>query len=348
VTICHINLARGFRGGERQTELLVRQLGKRGLKQTLVARKNEPLLERLAGTAGLTMEPVIGNAIAALLTTSGGELIHAHESRAGQVAYLRRSLSRTPYVITRRVSNVPKGDFFTRRMYRSSSMCACVAASVAGILQDYDSAIRTTVIHSSTSQLKVDPVAVERIRAVHEGKFLVGHVAALDDKTKGQTYIIRAARELQHSHPQIHFLLIGSGADEDQLRSEAAGLRNLSFTGFVDNPGDYLSVLDVHILPSNIEGIGGVLLDAMSFGLPVVASRVGGLPEIVRHGDNGLLIQPHNPQQLNEAILRLHNDEQLRLAMGARGREFVSDFAPDKMAGKYLDLYESILDRKLT
>ena len=91
-----------------------------------------------------------------------------------------------------------------------------------------------------------------------------------------------------------------------------------------------------------------MLLDAMSFGLPVVASRVGGLPEIVRHGDNGLLIQPHNPQQLNEAILRLHNDEQLRLAMGARGREFVSDFAPDKMAGKYLDLYESILDRKLT
>jgi glycosyltransferase involved in cell wall biosynthesis len=226
-------------------------------------------------------------------------------------------------------------------------MNACVAASVGKVLTAYEPDVRTCVIHSAASQLGVDPVAVARLRTAHQGKFLVGHVAALDNKTKGQIYIIRAARELQHSHPHIRFLLIGGGADESWLRGEARDLGNLSFVGFVNNIGDYLSVLDVFILPSNIEGVGGVLLDAMQFGLPVIASRVGGLPEIVHDGENGFLIQPHNPQQLNEAILRLHDDRHLGQAMGAHGKEFVSNFTPDKMAGKYFELYQAVLGGKL-
>ena len=347
MTLCHINLARGFRGGERQTELLIRHLGKQGLDQLLVARHGQPLIERLEDTPRLALVPVRGNAFSAMLATRGSALIHAHESHGAHGAYLRHCLSRIPYVLTRRVSNIPHGDFFTRRVYRHASMNACVAGSVGKNLTDYEPDVRTCVIHSAVSQLKVDSVAVARLRAAHQGKFLVGHVGALDDKTKGQTYIIRAARELQYSHPHIHFLLIGGGSDEDWLRGEARDLGNLSFVGFVNNVGDYLSILDVFILPSNIEGIGGVLLDAMQFGLPVVASRVGGLPEIVHDGENGFLIQPHNPQQINEAILRLHDDRHLRQAMGAHGKEFVSNFTPDKMAGKYLELYESVLGGNL-
>ena len=347
MTVCHINLARGFRGGERQTELLIRNLGEEGLDQVLVARMGEPLIERLESAPGVRLLPVKGNALSALLAAGSATLIHAHESRAAHAAYLRYRLSRTPYIVTRRVSNVPHGDFFTRRVYRHAAMNACVAGSVGRILQAYEADVSTCVIHSAISQLDVDTFAVARLRAAYEGKFLVGHVGALDNKTKGQIYIIRAARELQHSYPHIHFLLIGGGADEDWLRKEARDLRNLSFVGFVNNVGDYLSILDILILPSNIEGIGGVLLDGMRFGLPVIASRVGGLPEIVHDGANGFLIQPHNPQQINEAILCLHDDDHLRRRMGKSGKEFVSEFTPDKMAKKYLDLYESVLGRNL-
>ena len=86
-------------------------------------------------------------------------------------------------------------------------------------------------------------------------------------------------------------------------RSAAAGLSNLTFTGFVDNVGDYLAAFDVFILPSNREGIGSILLDAMEQGLPVVASRVGGVPDIVHDRKNGLLIDPASPAQLRDAIL---------------------------------------------
>jgi glycosyltransferase involved in cell wall biosynthesis len=142
-------------------------------------------------------------------------------------------------------------------------------------------------------------------------------------------------------------MLVGGGEDEAMLKSAAAGLSNLTFTGFVDNVGDYLAAFDVFVLPSNREGIGSILFDAMERGLPVVASRVGGVPDIVHDGQNGLLIDPANPAQLRDAILRLRADPELRRAYGERGREFAKDFSSDAMCSKYLALYESVLQRKL-
>lgn len=340
--VCHINLARGFRGGERQTELLIRELADRGLRQTLVARRGQPLLERLAGTTKLELRPVAGNAMSALLRCGGASILHAHEARGAHGAFLRHRLTGRAYVITRRVSNLPGGDLFTRRVYRDAAVVCCVAASVARVLAAYDRAVSTAVIYSALSGLACDDANVAALRKRYEGRFLIGHVGALDNKTKGQIYIIRAARMLRDLCPDAHFLLIGGGRDEAWLKREAAGLDNLSFTGFVDHVGDYLAMLDVFILPSNAEGIGGVLLDAMYFGLPVVASRVGGLPEIVSDGENGILVRPRSPEQLVEALRRLHASPGLRSGMGRKGREFASSFTPDKMADEYLGLYESI------
>ena len=89
-------------------------------------------------------------------------------------------------------------------------------------------------------------------------------------------------------------------------------LKNIFFTGFVENVGDYLAALDLFILPSNKEGIGGILIDAMEQKVPIIASRVGGIPEIVHDEKNGILIDPRSPNQLKAAILRLHASEQKR------------------------------------
>ena len=77
----------------------------------------------------------------------------------------------------------------------------------------------------------------------------------------------------------------------------------------------------------------------MDRALPLIASRVGGLPEIVKDGENGILIDPRSPDQLEEAILRLYDDPDLRRAMGARGREFSRGFTAESMAQQYLELY---------
>jgi glycosyltransferase involved in cell wall biosynthesis len=260
-------------------------------------------------------------------------------------AFLRRALSGTPYVVTRRVNNPIREHWFAHRAYRNAAYVAAVAPQVGDVLRAYDAAIRVTVVHSASSGLRVDAATSSAIRARFQGKLVAGHVGALDNDQKGQEFIIAVAREIERSHPDIHFVLVGGGEDEAMLKSAAAGLSNLTFTGFVDNVGDYLAAFDIFILPSNREGIGSILLDAMEQGLPVIASRVGGVPDIVRHEDTGLLIEPASPPQLRDAILRLRGEPALRRRYGERGREFAKDFTAAAMCSKYLALYESVLGR---
>ncbi len=132
------------------------------------------------------------------------------------------------------------------------------------------------------------------------------------------------------------------------LKSLAADLDNVRFTGFVTNVGDYLSVMDIFMLPSMTEGMGGIVVDAMQFGLPVIATRVGGLPEVVSDRKSGLLIPPADVPALKAAIIALHDDPGLRARMGAAGREIAEGFAPAKMAEQYLRLYTDVLGRELT
>lgn len=336
--IAHINLAKGYRGGERQAELLIRSLIKLHQEQVLIARKDCPLADRLADT-GIEIRHCAG-LVSAFRATRRVDVVHSHEGRGVYAAWLRNEISGTPYIITRRVNN-PLGDsWLTRRAYTRASSVASVAADVARIVEEFDGRVKSCVIHSSSSGLPVDPETVKSIRDGFQGKWIIGNVGALDNAQKGQEYIIEVARRLQGAHPEFQFLLVGGGKDEAMLRELAGDLQNVAFTGWVDNVGDYLAAFDLFILPSNKEGIGGILLDAMDRTLPIIASRVGGLPEIVRDGENGLLIDPRSPDQLESAILRLHDDPDLRRAMGARGREFSRDFTADAMASRYLDLYK--------
>ena len=336
--IAHINMARGYRGGERQAELLIRALGGFDVEQVLVARVNCPLAERLAG-AGIEIRYCSG-LVSAFRATRGVDVVHSHEGRGVYAAWLRNEVSGTPYVITRRVNNPLDDSWLTRRAYTRASFVASVAADVARIVEGFDARIRSCVIHSSSSGLPVDPATVRSIRERFPGKWIIGNVGALDNAQKGQEYIIEVARRAAGRHPEFQFLLVGGGDDEAMLRELATDLPNVAFTGWVDNVGDYLAAFDLFILPSNKEGIGGILLDAMDRALPIIASRVGGLPEIVKDGVNGLLIDPRSPDQLERAITNLYEDPDLRRALGARGREFSRDFTADAMAASYLELYE--------
>jgi glycosyltransferase involved in cell wall biosynthesis len=340
--IAHVNTARGFRGGERQTELLIQGLASRGLRQLLIARRGGALRERVRGLP-VDVREVSGGPLSVAFAASGVSLMHLHEGRSVYGAYLRSLGSGTPYVITRRVDNPIGNHWLAHRAYRRAAGVAAVAPQIANIVRAYDPAIPVRVIHSGTSSFAVDAGNVAAIRAQFAGKFVVGHVGALDNAQKNQELIIRVARELEHTHPELQFVLVGGGDDEPMLKAAAQGLGNVAFTGFVENVGDYLAAFDLFILPSNREGIGGILLDAMDRGLAVVATAVGGLPDIVHDGQNGLLIAPRNPQQLRDAILALQADPDRRRAMGERGKGVAKEFTAEAMCRKYVELYESVL-----
>lgn len=340
--VVHVNTARAYRGGERQTELLIRELSKRGIEQRLVARRGAPLTERF-GDLDIEIREAGGHFLAVTAATKGADIVQVHEGRSVYGAWGRHLVSGTPYVLTRRVDNPISRHCFSTRAYRSAAYVVAVAEDVAEIVRRFDPDIRVQVIRSASSGLPVDAAQSREIRASYPGSFIVGHVGALDNPQKAQEHIIAVARKLADERPDMHFVMVGGGDDEAMLKDLARGLRNVTFTGFVDNVGDYLASFDLFILPSRREGIGGILLDAMDQQLPIIASRVGGVPSIVGDRENGLLIDSDRPDQLEAAILELADDEALRKRMGERGRTVSQQHTAGIMAEKYLALYRDIL-----
>jgi len=342
-TIAHISTARNFRGGERQTELLINRLRSAECQQILIARKNRALARRMK-SSGIEIRQVSCNPISIALACKNVDILHVHEGRGVYGAYLHSLFSRTPYIITRRVDNPISQHYFARQAYHSAAAIAAVAPQVAKIIKYYHPNLKPLVVHSGSSNLIADKTFVKKIRSEYPKRsFLVGHIGALDNNQKGQEFIIEVARELQHTHPDIHFLLVGGGDDEAMLKSLATGLENLRFVGFVENVGDYLAAFDIFILPSRKEGIGSILLDAMAAKLPLIASRVGGVPDIVHNGKNGYLIEAKRSDLLKEAILHLYSTPQLRTKMGEFGSQLAMNFTDKIMSEKYLKIYQSIL-----
>ena len=116
IRVAHVNVARGYRGGERQTELLIRELARHNVRQRLVARRGEPLASRLRDV-DVEIAPVSGSPLGVAAATRGVDLVHVHEGRSVYGAYARCLLSQTPYVITRRVNNPMGKHWLARRAY---------------------------------------------------------------------------------------------------------------------------------------------------------------------------------------------------------------------------------------
>jgi glycosyltransferase involved in cell wall biosynthesis len=278
----------------------------------------------------------------------GCALVHAHETGGAQAALVRNLLSQTPYVITRRVDKLPKHDPFTRAMYARAAAIAGLSSAVVQCLERYDPSLAPRKIPSAASGIASDREWVAAFRARFPGKFLVGHVAALDIEHKGQMTLVNAAAALERNYPEIHFVVVGSGRDEERLRSAAAALSNMTFTGWVDNVADHLASFDLFAFPSKHEGLGSILIDAMQFGLPIVATSVGGIPDLIVDGENGVLIVEDDSSGLAAAIARLFSDSALRNAISRANRLRARDYQPQIMTERYLDLYRELMPDLVT
>jgi len=108
-----------------------------------------------------------------------------------------------------------------------------------------------------------------------------------------------------------------------------------------------MQILDVFVLPSLNEGMGRVLVEAMASGKPIVASNVGGIPDLVKDGQNGFLVGPGDVNGLSLAMKKLIADEELRVKMGAKGRAMAQSYGVEEMIGKIDDLYTALYQEKV-
>ncbi len=178
---------------------------------------------------------------------------------------------------------------------------------------------------------------------------LVGHVATFTTKKK-QDDLLRAARLVVDEDPDVTFVMIGKGDLRPELERLVAELGlgdNVVFTGFVPNLREAMVAFDVFALSSLYEGLPTVVIEAMALGVPVVATWVGGTPEIVNHEHDGLLVPPRDPEAMAAGILRLLHDDNLRTEMGRRAQHSVrSKFDVRRRVREVEAIYEEVLAAK--
>ncbi|MGH9251902.1 MAG: glycosyltransferase, partial [Acidimicrobiales bacterium] len=183
--------------------------------------------------------------------------------------------------------------------------------------------------------------SARRALGLDEHQPVVGTVGNFTAK-KDQATLLRAVARLRHEVPDLMLVLVGSGPLEGDLRSLADGLGISAATFFAGSRSDVgalLPAFDVFALSSRFEGLPIALLEAMASRLPCVATSVGGIPEVVTDGDDGLLADPGDPDALSTAIGKLLADDGLRAAIGDRAQWRARDFRVDRAVRRIEAVY---------
>ncbi|MBN2491041.1 MAG: glycosyltransferase [Planctomycetes bacterium] len=361
----HLNTERTWRGGERQTLYLAEGLCARGHLARVLCRADSELgrrarasgLEVIEMTVHGELDVVAGWRIARHVRREGYDILHMHTSHAHGLGILASALCRGPRrVVHRRVDfSIFRNRLrISRFKYRLGvdRYVAISAAVKAAMVADGIAAERIAVVPSGVDTARLDrieesPAAVRRVLGLELDWPVVGCVAHLAWH-KGQEFLVRAAPRLIARVPEVRILIVGEGprraALEAEIRALGVGDR-VRLTGFRADVLALVRALDVLAMPSVMEGLNTTLLDAQALGIPVVATRVGGIPEAVADGEGGVLVPPRDPAALAEALADLCADPARRAALGQRGRAWVRErFSVDRMVEGVLAVYRELVE----
>jgi len=164
------------------------------------------------------------------------------------------------------------------------------------------------------------------------------------EKVKGVKYLIKAFSKVKQEFPQFKLVIIGKGSEKENLESEIRSLNiedKVKFKGrlSLEETKNIMKNCYCLVLPSLSEGLGRVLMESMALGKPVVASRVGGIPDLIKDNENGFLFEKGNSNELAEKLRILLNNRNLTIKMGQKGREFVRvNFSNEKYIKSYISM----------
>jgi len=268
------------------------------------------------------------------------DILHAHLFRAELLGTRAAQAAGTPVVVAtahssrvRSPADIAALAAVTPSINRLIVPSAAIAAKVRA---EGRGAAEITVVPNgvdldrfSPHRSSLDMAALRDALGIPPDAFLIGVVARLDPE-KGHRYLVEALPAIIEAVPNAWLLLVGEGSQTDALRAQAGSLplaagQRVVIAGFQTEIEAVTQAMDVAVLPSVREAQGLALLEAMAAQRPVVASAVGGIPETIRGGADGLLVPPAQPDALAAAIIRLARDASLRDRLAASGRRRAED-----------------------
>jgi glycosyltransferase involved in cell wall biosynthesis len=346
-------------GAERHVSSLSQQLILRGntvtvvspvggwLPQSLRAAQIPVIESNMKGYGWLrTMGSMIG-----FVRRNGVQAVHTHLTRAAYIGYALGRLTRIPVITSVHIAN---NDQIYRRLARGRNRLVAVSNYVAGMLHGNGIPKRyISTVYNGTDFIDL-PVAergeVLQELQIPEDRRVVGLVAKVH-RSKGHLELIHAIRTVREAHPDVHVLFVGRVEEsfEPELNDalDRSGIReHVTMTGVRHDVPRLLDAMTLSTMPSVIETFGVAAIEAMARRKAVVATRVGALPEVVRHQQTGLLVDLR-PDQIADAISYLLRHEAEREAMGEMGRTVVRQkFTLSEMVNRFEDLYREVISAK--
>jgi glycosyltransferase involved in cell wall biosynthesis len=281
--------------------------------------------------------PLFSRRAAKLIREGGFDVLHLHRSKDLSVF---APLKHPPRVLTLQIESLlPKRDLFHRCVYHRVDRMLTITQRMRGMacqsLPLDGSKIHTLPYGVDADALwaqRGDPQAIRDELGIPSSAVLVGMVGRLEEP-KGQDLLLKAFRRLIERFSSLHLMLVGEPPLEHlsytiylkELARELGISDRVHFTGFQAKTAPYYACLDLFVMASHCESFGLVLLEAMSQGLPIIATNAGGVPEIIADGVNGLLIPAKDEKGLSDALATLIEDESLRRRLGQQGYQDVRE-----------------------
>ena len=353
--IAHLDTETSWRGGEQQILYLAEALREEGDENLIIARSGSAL-ESKAKQAGFDcffvspkMEWDLFEALSIRRRLRDGnfDLLHAHTAHAAALGALASLRANIPLIVSRRVDfHLSKNPFSRWKYLRAAKILAVSSAIKEILIQDGISPERIEVVHSGIDlkRFEGDKKSRQDLR-LPDSKILIGQIAALSDQ-KDPLNFVRAIKALTQKGIDCRAVMVGEGPLRTKVEEEIQRLKlegRVFLLGFREDALEILRHLDVFVLSSRFEGLGTSILDAFAAGVPVVASRTGGIPEMVEEGVSGLLVSPGDSSSLARAVERVLLDAVLRQRLIEGGKQKVQFFSAQKMARSTRAIYQRIL-----
>jgi glycosyltransferase involved in cell wall biosynthesis len=355
----HIDTARTWRGGQAQVLYTVTGLRARGERAVLVAHPRGELRRRMGdGSEVIALaprtefDPIAAWRLGRLIRRLRPDVIHAHDPHGVAMAAMAiTSLPTSPALVaSRRIEfSIGQNRFSKWKYERVDGFIANSEAIRGRLLASAIPHTKTTVVHEG-----VDVDAIARMPAADAHTALglpreapiVGNIAALAPH-KGQQDLIDAAAIVVRSVPEAQFVICGDGesrrALEDHIRRRQVE-RHVVLAGFRTDVLALLKDFDLFVMSSVAEGMCTALVEAMAASKAAVATRVGGVPEVLADGETGFLVPPCDPEAMAAHIVELLRDEPLRSRMGRAALERArASFTVDRMVDGTMAAYDTLL-----
>jgi len=323
------------------------------------ARSRELDVSAVRFRAGLN--PVGAYNILRMAQTCQADILHSHGYKGNILAgIVPRFIRKIPLISTLHgwtntssLSKLALYEWLDRRMLRHKDAVVAVNRLMLGDVRLMSAKVPSHRLYVVNNGINPEPPWVDEtgspsrslITNFARDGFVIGAIGRLSEE-KGFNYLLEAIALLHRAGINIRLVLVGDGPLKDKLQQLAVSLgidRIVLFIGYLANASQYLDCFDVLVISSLSEGLPITLLESMRAGIPVISTRVGGIPDVIVNDKSGILVSPGNPNELRDAIILVMKNPKITYSMIKQAKSlFNNNYSSDKMALDYLSVYKSL------